>query len=312
MNYFFDTFTNFLSGLGVPGRDKLTGSAYVAPVWTREQLETSFRSDWIARKAISIPAHDATREWRAWQAKQPQIEKLEETEKRLQVQLKLQQALTKARLYGGCCLLIGVEGNTEKELDPDTIKKDGLKFIDKSRIDVVDGTREFEVNGVKHTAAGDADIYNKEGNGRIRLYGDHLHGLEHVAAVTAHEVEHFKFQGALNDYRKDYDVMMKDPGPAPDPGHQYWWGRKGGSDAMMSPDGSLKPPYDKKYPAYTAMHEALHKHPIHKFAEGDGVSKYSAEYWNAAHVGKAKTEIAFHETLAKIEDFEKAKEGEVV
>jgi phage-related protein (TIGR01555 family) len=129
MNYIFDTFTNFLSGLGVPGRDKMTGTAFVTTTWTREQLEASYRGDWIARKAISIPAHDATREWRAWQAEQPQIEKLEETEQRLQIQLKLQQALVKARLYGGCCMMIGVEGSMEKELDPDTIKKDGLKFV---------------------------------------------------------------------------------------------------------------------------------------------------------------------------------------
>lgn len=129
MNYIFDTFTNFLSGLGVQGRDKMTGAQYVTTLWTREQLEASYRGDWIARKAISIPAHDATREWRAWQAKQPQIEKLEATEQRLQIQLKLQQALVKARLYGGCCLLIGVDGNMEKELDPDDIGKDELKFV---------------------------------------------------------------------------------------------------------------------------------------------------------------------------------------
>jgi phage-related protein (TIGR01555 family) len=127
--YLFDTFSNFLSGLGVPGRDKLTASRYVTVLWTREQLESSFKSDWIARKAISIPAFDATREWRAWQAEADQIEKLEATEKRLQLQLKLQQAMVKARLYGGACMLIGVDGNMEKELDPEKIKKDGLKFI---------------------------------------------------------------------------------------------------------------------------------------------------------------------------------------
>ena len=127
--YLFDTFTNFLSGMGVFGRDKMTASQYVTRIWTREQLESSFRSDWIARKAITIPAFDATREWRAWQAEQDQIEKLEETEQRLGVQLKLQQALTMARLYGGCCMLIGVDGNMEKELKPDSIKKDGLKFL---------------------------------------------------------------------------------------------------------------------------------------------------------------------------------------
>ena len=127
--YLFDTFTNFLSGLGVQGRDKLTASSYVTQIWTRDQLEASFRSDWIARKAIQIPASDATREWRAWQAEQDQIEKLEETEQRLQLQLKLQQALVKARLYGGCCMLIGVDGDMSQELKPETIKVDGLQFI---------------------------------------------------------------------------------------------------------------------------------------------------------------------------------------
>ena len=129
MAYFFDTFSNFLSGLGMPGRDKLASSVYVKQIWPREQLEASFSSDWIARKAITIPAHDATREWRSWQAEQEQIEKLEKTEKRLGVQLKLQEALTKARLYGGCCLLIGVDGNLEKELNPEKVPVDGLKFI---------------------------------------------------------------------------------------------------------------------------------------------------------------------------------------
>ena len=124
-----DTFSNFLSGLGVPGRDKMTGHMYLKGIWDRSQLEAAFQSDWIARKAIEIPAQDATRAWRAWQAKQQQIELLEATEDRLQVQLKLQQALTRARLYGGCCILIGIEGDMSKELVPDTIGKDSLKFI---------------------------------------------------------------------------------------------------------------------------------------------------------------------------------------
>ena len=121
-----------------------------------------------------------------------------------------------------------------------------------------------------------------------------------MAGITAHEVEHFKFQHALNAYRAEYDAMMKDPGPAGDPEHQYWWGRKGGTDAMMNLSGSLKPPYDKKYPAYTAMHEALYQHPIDEFASGDGVSKYSAEYWNGTYAGKVSYDIALHETLAEM------------
>ena len=127
--YLFDTFTNFLSGLGVVGRDKMTAFRYTKQIWTRDQLEASFQSDWIARKAIVIPAHDATREWRSWQAEADQIESLEATEDRLHVQLKLQEALTKARLYGGACLLIGVDGDMAMELDPTKIGKDALKFL---------------------------------------------------------------------------------------------------------------------------------------------------------------------------------------
>ena len=129
MAYFFDTFTNFLSGLGVAGRDKMTAFRFIRPIWAREQLEASYQSDWIARKAISIPAMDATREWRNWQAKPNQIEEIEATEDRLQVQLKLQQALVKARLYGGCAILIGVDGDMAMELVPEAIGKDALKYI---------------------------------------------------------------------------------------------------------------------------------------------------------------------------------------
>ena len=127
--YIFDTFTNFLSGLGVMGRDKSTGHQYTKQIWSRDQLEAAFSSDWITRKAIVIPAQDSVREWRSWQAEQDQIELLEETEDRLRVQLKLQEALWKARLYGGSCMLLGVDGNMAAELDPETIGKDGLKFI---------------------------------------------------------------------------------------------------------------------------------------------------------------------------------------
>jgi len=127
--YLFDTFTNFLSGLGVMGRDKSTGHQYTKQLWSRDQLEAAFSSDWITRKAITIPPQDSVREWRAWQAEQDQIELLEETEDRLRVQLKLQEALIKSRLYGGSCLLLGVEGNMGSELDPETIGKDGLKFL---------------------------------------------------------------------------------------------------------------------------------------------------------------------------------------
>ena len=69
VNYIFDTFTNFLSGLGVPGRDKLDCVAVRHDGLDAPAIGGLVSLDWIARKAITIPAHDATREWRSWQAK---------------------------------------------------------------------------------------------------------------------------------------------------------------------------------------------------------------------------------------------------
>jgi phage-related protein (TIGR01555 family) len=71
-----------------------------------------------------------TREWRAWQAEQDQITKLEMCERKLFVQMKVQQALVKARLYGGSVIVIGVEsGNPEEELVPEAVGEGDLKFL---------------------------------------------------------------------------------------------------------------------------------------------------------------------------------------
>jgi hypothetical protein len=171
--------------------------------------------------------------------------------------------------------------------------------FDRTRIDMVRGTRGFEVNGVKHIAGGDADISHGE-EGRIRIYVDHVLP-ENAAGLIAHEIEHEKFQGALDAYRREYDAVMKDPGPAPDPNSETHWGKRGGSDAIMKPDGSLREPYDKKYPNYTAMHEALNAHGFEKFRAGDGVSAYSAEYWKGTYPGGSiGPQLAEHETLAEM------------
>jgi hypothetical protein len=125
-----DSFTNLLAGLGVVGRDKFMSQAYVFNPLSLGDCEIAYRSDWIARKAVDIPAFDMTREWRSWQAEQDQVTLLEECERKLQVQRKVQQALVSARLYGGSIIVIGVEaGNPEEELDPETVGLDALKFL---------------------------------------------------------------------------------------------------------------------------------------------------------------------------------------
>lgn len=127
-----DTFANFLSSLGIIGRDKNASGVYVQKVFTKLDLETAYRGDWIIRKAIDIPPFDSTRQWRQWKADEQQIELLEETEKTSGVQRKLQMALTKARLYGGSVIIIGCDdrtGTMDKPLDVEKIGQGDLRFL---------------------------------------------------------------------------------------------------------------------------------------------------------------------------------------
>jgi phage-related protein (TIGR01555 family) len=126
----WDSFINLLSGLGDPTRDKGVNSTYTVNLLNQQTLETAYRGDWIARKAVDIPAMDATRQWRQWQADDPQIEELEAEEKRLGLQRKLKVGLQRARLYGGAALVMGVGADDPSlPLKPDSVKKGDLRWV---------------------------------------------------------------------------------------------------------------------------------------------------------------------------------------
>jgi uncharacterized protein len=125
-----DSFSNFLAGFG-GFFDKVTHQNPNLTLLTMEELEKLYRGDWVARKIVDIPAFDATRAWRQWQADKDQIEKLEQCEQEFGLQQKLLLALQRARLYGGSAMVLGVAGTGEfhQELDIDKVKKGSLKFV---------------------------------------------------------------------------------------------------------------------------------------------------------------------------------------
>ena len=68
MTFHWDKLLNFTTGLGIPGADKGASAEHSLVLLEPDPLEAAYRSDWIVRKGIEIPAFDSTRMWRAWHA----------------------------------------------------------------------------------------------------------------------------------------------------------------------------------------------------------------------------------------------------
>lgn len=124
-----DGLQSLVSGLGT-SRDKGASLFYTAPAWNDQQLTDAYRSAWLPRKIVNIPAFDSCRRWRSWQAAEDLIEKIEAEEGRLNLKAKMLEVLIKARLYGGAALFIGTgDANPELPLNIEAIKAGGIKYL---------------------------------------------------------------------------------------------------------------------------------------------------------------------------------------
>ena len=106
VSYIADKLSNLVSNLGT-SRDKASHTTYGAAFFTDEELINAYRYGWLPRKIVDIPALDACRNWRNWQAEADQITAIESLETDLGLQAKVISALTKARLFGGAAIYIG-------------------------------------------------------------------------------------------------------------------------------------------------------------------------------------------------------------
>lgn len=124
-----DSLVNVVTGMGTE-RDKSLATMFRFAEMDQSQLDDAYRGDWIARKIVDIPADDATREWRAWQADASDITAIEAAERKLSVQKKVKQAMLRGRLYGGGALVLGVaQGDSSEELRIDRVRKGDLRWI---------------------------------------------------------------------------------------------------------------------------------------------------------------------------------------
>lgn len=110
-------------------RDKAASVSYKVTEYNDHDLVSAYRTSWLARKIVDIPAQDSTREWRAWKGEEDQIEKIEEEERRLGLQAKAMRAATLGRLYGVAYLYYDLGDDPGTPISPERIKTGGLRFI---------------------------------------------------------------------------------------------------------------------------------------------------------------------------------------
>lgn len=142
-----DTMRSLVAGLGDPLRDKMATASYVLTFLDDYQLAAIYKSNWLGRKIVDIPAMDAVRKGRDWQAESDQIEAIEAEENRLNFWGKVLEAKVKARLWGGAAIFIGTgDADLMQPLDPERVGKDGIKYLTVlSRRDMTAGEIEQDV-----------------------------------------------------------------------------------------------------------------------------------------------------------------------
>lgn len=130
MQMMTDSLTSLITSMGDPNRDKLAAVQYSGVTLNDMQIQNAYRTGWMAKRLVNVPAKDALRNWRLWQGTSEEVQALERTESMLGVQGKLLKTLILARALGGAALFIGT-GNKDlsQPLLPERIKKDGVKYL---------------------------------------------------------------------------------------------------------------------------------------------------------------------------------------
>jgi uncharacterized protein len=165
-----DSLRSVVAGLGDPMRDKMALTTYGLQVIDDYQLAAIYKSNWLGRKIVDIPAMDSIRKGRDWQADQDQIELIEAEEKRLDFWRKLLEVKVKARLWGGAALFIGTgEQNLMEPINVERMGKGGIKYLTVlSRRDVTAGPIEQDVLSEFH---GRPSYYEVTGaNAMVRIH----------------------------------------------------------------------------------------------------------------------------------------------
>ncbi len=129
-----DSFQNLLARVGLGAGSQNDASQYgFSPISrNRIQLEFSYRSSWIAGKAVDAFADDMTREGVSVQCdiEPDQLEQLEKAAGKLKLWDAVNDTIKWSRLYGGAIAVLLIDGqNVSTPLRRDTIQQDQFKGL---------------------------------------------------------------------------------------------------------------------------------------------------------------------------------------
>lgn len=122
-----DSLSNAITGAQGPS-DRKTGREWVERISNQFMVETAYRGSWLMRKIVNIPAQDAVRIWRSWQAEADEITLLEREEKRLRVKEIMKIGLILGRLGGGI-VVMGVNNEDPAQPLSSGLDKQCLRYL---------------------------------------------------------------------------------------------------------------------------------------------------------------------------------------
>lgn len=128
MQIISDGLVSIASGIGTTA-DKLTQYGYCFRKLAWHEVEARYRSSWLARKVVDLPASEMTRPKRMWQADDLDIGEVERLERDLGLWAKLEEALRLGRMGGGLLVIGAMQGNVDQPLRVEALGRNSLAYL---------------------------------------------------------------------------------------------------------------------------------------------------------------------------------------
>lgn len=148
----------------------------------RAMLESMYRFEWVTRRAVEIPAQDATRKWITLSHEDPKrLQAAKDELERIDARGKFEEAIVLSRLYGGNVLIMGVFDGRAPE-QPLTVPKRPTLFL--TNIDRFLAYPQTFYDDPVDPKFGEVETY--------LVHRPHIHGSD---VSTVHETRVIRFDG---------------------------------------------------------------------------------------------------------------------